>query len=88
MRRGEETVKEALRKEIEREKSPVIAVRAMRLGFGVFDDGTAFPCWVVNLTLKTVTASEYGEEVEWVFSAQTGKRIPDGDMKRAPSILR
>ncbi len=63
-------------------------VRALHLGYGVFDDGIAFPCWVAYVDIGDNTMDEHGETTKWVFNAQTGKQIQEQDMKKAPQIIR
>lgn len=83
---GIERIKESLRRQIEKED--VSTVRALRLGYGVFDDGTAFPCWVVYIDIGDPMTAGHGETAKWVFNAQTGERIQKQDMKKAPRIIR
>lgn len=71
---GLDEIKAQLRQRIEDGPTPVDIVYSLRLGYAVFEDGVAFPCWVASVRPTSLADIECESE-DWVFNAQTGEYV-------------
>lgn len=77
-------VKSQLRQRIENDRTPVSALYSLRLGYAVFEDGIAFPCWVAKVHPVSFGDVEYDDET-WIFNAQTGRYIDS--LEHSPAVI-